>query len=420
MSGYLTQELRARGTAQVIVVLRAATGTGAAASVKEGRRLAGHFSSDPVGSTRALAASLRTQAPPCRFFPHLGVLLGTVDRDGLAALRQDPQVVSVGGAPALSPIRPPRVVAARLDRERTWGIERLGVPALWEKGLTGTGVLVAHLDTGVDGKHPALDGAVAHFAEFDEMGRAVQPVPKPHDTDEHGTHTAATIAGRPVRGRHVGVAPGARLASAIVIEGGDAVARVLAGMDWALGLGARVLSLSLGFRGWWTDFLAVTKILRRKGVLPVFAVGNEYAGRSRSPGNYREALSVGACGEDDKVPGFSSSERFARKWDPVVPDLVAPGVAVVSAKPGGGWQEMDGTSMATPHVAGLAALLLQAQPKITVTRLEKAILQSCARPRGMTADRGGHGIPSAEKALLALSGKPAKPAARVVRPRRKP
>jgi subtilisin len=402
VSAYLTQELNARGTARVIVVVRAATGTGAAASASESRRLVGHFSTARVGRSRALAASFGTSAPPCRFFPHLGVLLGTVDREGLAALRSDPQVVSVGGAPALSPIRPPRVAPARLDKARTWGIERLGVPALWDRGLTGTGVLVAHLDTGVDGRHPALAGAVAHFAEFDVMGRAVQPVPKPRDSDGHGTHTAATIAGRPVGGRHVGVAPGAQLASAVVIEGGDAVARVLAGMDWALGLGVRVLSLSLGFRGWWPDFLAITRILRRKGVLPVFAVGNEYAGSSRSPGNYREALSVGACGKDDQVADFSSSQRFDRKRDPVVPDLVAPGVGIVSAKPGGGYQEVDGTSMATPHVAGLAALLLQAKPNAKVSRVEKAILESCARPRGMSEERGGRGIPSAVKALAAL------------------
>ena len=222
-------------------------------------------------------------------------MLGTVDHDGLAALRADPEVVQVVGAPALSPIRPRAVRAAKLSSAYTWGLERLGAPALWERGLTGKGVLVGQLDTGIDGEHPTLQGAVAHFAEFDLMGREVTPPPKPKDSDEHGTHTAATIVGRAAGGRHVGMAPGAKLASAAVIEGGDAVARVLGGMDWALGKGVRVLSLSLGFRGYWPDFLAVTRILRRKGVLPVFAVGNEYAGSSRSPGNYSEALSVGAC-----------------------------------------------------------------------------------------------------------------------------
>jgi subtilisin family serine protease len=405
VSAYLMQELRSRGTARAIVVLRAATGTGASASLREGRELLRHFSRVPVSRAGALAASLGAPARACTFFPHLGVLLGTVDRDGLAALRADPRVVAVAGAPALSPIRPRRVEAARLVASRTWGIERLRVPALWDQGLSGAGVLVAHLDTGVDARHPALAGAVAHFAEFDFMGRERTPAPRPRDSDDHGTHTAATIAGRPVKGRHVGVAPGARLASAMVIEGGDAVARVLGGMDWSLGLGARVMSLSLGFRGWWPDFLAVTRILRRKGVLPVFAVGNEYAGQSRSPGNYPEALSVGACDARGRVAAFSSSERFSRRRDPVVPDLVAPGVGVVSAKPGGGWQSMDGSSMATPHVAGLAALLLEARPKATVARLERAILGSCARPPGMSEERGGRGIPDARAALERLLGR---------------
>lgn len=402
MSAYLYQEMRARGSAQVIVVVRSALGAGASASLREVLRLEKHFLRDPVTRSSALAASLGSSAPPCRIFPHLGVLLGTVDRDGLLALRSEPHVVTVVGAPALSPIRPRRRAAAKLEAAHTWGIERLGIPALWDRGLTGQGILVAHLDTGVDARHPALRGAVAHFAEFDVMGRAVQPSPSPRDTDDHGTHTAATVAGRPVNGRHVGVAPGARVASAVVIEGGDTVARVLAGMDWALELGARVLSLSLGFRGYWPDFLAVTRILRGKGVLPVFAVGNEYAGSSRSPGNYPEALSVGACDREDHVADFSSSQRFDRKRDPVVPDLVAPGVDVVSARPGGGYQSMDGTSMSAPHVAGLAALLLEAEPKARLLQLERSILASCRRPRGMPAERGGHGIPSAVRALEAL------------------
>jgi subtilisin family serine protease len=400
MSRYLEQELRSRGSARVIVVLRAAMGEGAIAAKRETRRIAPRFRK--AGSSLALARSLGREGEAFHVFPRLGVVLGTVDPEGLAALRSDPEVVDVVGAPALSPIRPNAVRAATLQSPLTWGIERLGAPALWQRGLTGKGVLVGHLDTGVDGAHPALAGAVAHFAEFDLLGREKKPAGKPRDSDEHGTHTAATIAGRAVSGRHVGMAPGARLASAIVIEGGDAVARVLGGMDWTLGLGVRVLSLSLGFRGYWPDFLAITRILRRKRVLPVFAVGNEYAGTSRSPGNYSEALSVGACDEKGRVADFSSSQRFDRKLDPVVPDLVAPGVDVVSAKPGGGYQSMDGTSMATPHVAGLAALLLEAEPKASVKTIEAAIFASCARPRGMAPERGGLGIPSGPLALEAL------------------
>jgi subtilisin len=400
MSRYLEQELCSRGSARVIVVLRAATGEGALAAKRETKRIAPRFRRG--GSSLALARSLGEGGEAYHVFPWLGVVLGTVDPSGLAALRADPEVVDVVGAPAISPIRPNAVRAAKLQSAATWGLERLGAPALWERGLTGKGVLVGHLDTGVDASHPALAGVVAHFAEFDLLGRQTKPAPKPRDSDEHGTHTAATIAGRAVAGRHVGMAPGARLASALVIEGGDAVARVLGGMDWTLGLGVRVLNLSLGFRGYWPDFLAITRILRRKRVLPVFAVGNEYAGSSRSPGNYPEALSVGACDEKGRVADFSSSQRFDRKLDPIVPDLVAPGVDVVSAKPRGGYQSMDGTSMATPHIAGLAALLLEAKPTASVKKLEAAIFASCARPGGMPLERGGLGIPSGLAALEAL------------------
>jgi subtilisin family serine protease len=317
----------------------------------------------------------------------------------LAALRADPRVWAVVGTPPISPVRPQRVAAARLVGRHTWGIEAMNVPAVWKEGLTGRGVLVGHLDTGVDAAHPALRGAVRAFTEFDRLGRGVRPAPRPHDTDDHGTHTAATIAGREVNGRAVGVAPGAELACAVVIEGGDVVARVLGGMDWAVGQGARVLSMSLGFRGWWEDFRPLVRLLRARNVLPVFAVGNEGPGTSRSPGNYPEALSVGAADRAGRVAGFSSSQRFRRRRDPVVPDLVAPGVDVISARPGGGYQAMDGTSMATPHVAGLAALLWEARPEATETQIERAILRACSLPPGVSADRAGRGIPDAVRAL---------------------
>jgi subtilisin len=193
------------------------------------------------------------------------------------------------------------------------------------------------------------------------------------EEDGHGTHTAGTIAGRTVGGRAIGMAPDAMLASAIVIEGGNANARILAGMEWVISQGARILSMSLGFRGYHDDFLAVTRILRQRGILPVFAVGNEGPGTSRSPGNYVEALSVGAMGEGEKVADFSSSRTFNRPNNPLVPDLVAPGVDVISAKRGGGCQSMDGTSMATPHIAGLAALLMQAAPDANIDHIEQAI-----------------------------------------------
>jgi subtilisin len=407
MSQQITQELRARGTAQVIVELKPAAAEETAAAAVSA--IEQHFTVSELSqdSALALAAGRAEPPPPVRYYPNLGLALGTVNRRGLAGLRADTtRVARVAGTPPLSLIRPTRVAAASPPQQTTWGIDALGVPQLWADGLDGDGVLVGHLDTGADGQHPALQGAIGSFAEFDQFGFEVEPTPAAHDTDDHGTHTAATIAGRPVDGRAVGVAPGASLSSAIVIEGGNVIARVLAGMDRFAGqvdtTRASILSMSLGFRGWLDDFLLITDALRARNILPVFAVGNEGPGTSRSPGNYHQALSVGAMDRDLTVADFSSSQRLARRLDPIVPDLVAPGVGVVSARPGGGFQAMDGTSMATPHVAGLAALLLQARPTATVDQLEQAIFASCQRPTGMREQRGGRGLPNASRALEEL------------------
>ena len=442
MSLQITQQLKATGIAQVIVVLKSpAAAAEATRSAVRGATRSGAFAltaaapaspfagleryftqsdlsinsqiadaglANPVrlGLTSGITRSPRKSEPPppVHVYPNLGIMLGTVTREGLAGLRSDDRVATVAGAPQFNLIKPMRVAAATLKTDITWGIKALGVTELWKQGLTGKGVRVAHLDTGADGTHPALRTAIVSFAELDAFGRVVKPSPAAHDTGEHGTHTAATIAGRQVQGRSVGVAPNAEIASAIVIEGGNVIARLLGGMDWALTQGVTVLSMSLGLPGFLEDFVPVTRILRTRNVLPVIAAGNEGAGRTRSPGNYAEALSVGAVNEQFIVAPFSSSQRFARKSDPIVPDVVAPGVDVISAKPGGGFQSMDGTSMATPHVAGLAALLFEAKKGATIDEVERAIFASCKPGPGMTQDRGNRGVPDAVKALQLLTG----------------
>jgi len=448
MANSLDDQLSAFGVAQVIVVLKNAppptsgakvsTKLAAAVPVTASRSLSGanealimrltkHFKVGEFSLDTALAAadkglaktkklvqsaganwyrrakSAKDPTPPARYFPNLGLLLGTVDKAGLSALKSEGQVAKIVAPPQISLIRPVSAAHTTPKKEITWGIRQLKADKLHTQGLTGLGVIVGHLDTGADGKHPALKTAFHGFAEFDMLGFEISPSPSAHDTDEHGTHTAGTIVGRTVGGRAIGVAPQAKLASAIVIEGGNVIARILAGMDWSIGQGARILNMSLGIRGFTEDFLSLTQILRNRGVLPVFAVGNEGAGTSRSPGNYAEALSIGAMGQDKRVPGFSSSREFARPTDPFVPDLVAPGVGIISAMPGGGYQEMDGTSMATPHISGLAALLMQAKPEATIDQIEKVILDSCATLAHVMRQRQNRGVPDAVKALALLN-----------------
>jgi subtilisin len=447
MANSVDADVQARGSAEVMVFLSAPAAASAGVSVgvasaagdtaaagavapdlaETTRSLIQHFLSDSNGdaaaaglsASRTAAVAVPRRGRPMRaaaaeagendggggplFFPNLGIMLGRVSEEGLAGLNADPRVEKVTGTPEISLIRPVRVASSTSTGQHTWGIKAMRVPTLWAEGLTGENVLVGHLDTGVDGTHPAFDGAIEAFAEFSSLGRQVSPDPQPFDTGQHGTHTAATIAARAVSGRNVGVAPGATLASAIVIEGGRVVARILGGMDWAVGNRVRILSMSLGLQGFEEDFLSLTQRLRAQGILPVFAVGNEGVGTSRYPGNYSEALSVGAHDRFGRVADFSSSQRFTRASDPVVPDLVAPGVGVISARPGGGFQAMDGSSMATPHVAGLAALLMQARPGATVDQVETAIFDSCRRAPALDPERCNRGMPDAVGALKALT-----------------
>jgi subtilisin len=437
MSAQIDQELKATGVAQVIVVLKSHLPVPATAAGKPTVKLAAamqpldqteacrelkcHFAPSDMSQNFALASAglgqqaalagttakaLRKQPParpPFKYYPNLGVMFGTVTLQGLASLRADPRVESITGAPFISLIKPVKIQAADAPEDATWGIKNLGIEPLWKKGLTGKGIKIGHLDTGVDGTHETLQTAIAAFVEMDSLG---EPLPgrAPHDTDDHGTHTAGTIAGRGIGNRRIGVAPQGQLCSAIVIEGGNVVGRVLGGLDWAVQQNVKLISMSLGFRGWWEDFIPIVRILRERNILPVIAVGNEGPGTSRSPGNYPEVLSVGAHDERRAVASFSSSQRFQRAKEPRVPDLVSPGVNVVSAKPGGGYQMMSGSSMATPHIAGLAALLFEAVPTASANQVEEAIFGSCTLDPPMTPDRANRGFPNAPKALAKLTG----------------
>ena len=295
---------------------------------------------------------------------------------------------------------------ARLNRSEpspglTWGLQLLNIQECWQQGFTGAGVRVGHLDTGVDGKHPALRGRLADFREFDQDGFPV-PQAEPWDSSAHGTHTAGLICGGCTDDLALGVAPQAQLCSGLVIEGGKSLVRVLAGLDWMFDCQVRVLCLSLGMPIYNPLYEIVLSRLKRAGVLVIAPVGNRGTGRSCSPANYPGVIAVGALDPGDRVVRFSGSQQFKRATGFFKPDLVAPGVDIPSAQPGGGLQVRSGTSMAAAYVAGVAALLFQAQPHATPSEVEAALLATCTPFSQSSEYRAGRGLVNPVEALNAV------------------
>ncbi len=330
--------------------------------------------------------------------------------DALAALPGVDRVIAnfavrLVGAERQGPASP----AAATVEDRTWGLDRIQATRVQDElGIDGTGIRVATLDTGVDIAHPDLAGRMATddpadpaypggWLEFDGAGNPVQSVP--HDSAEHGTHVSGTIHGGAASGVRIGVAPGATMMHGLVIPGGGGTfSQVAAGMQWAIapfdnagvpaGEPADVINMSLGpeFGGYMDELVTPSRNAYAAGVVLVASSGNCGIDCHGSPGNVFENIAVGNTTVSDDV-NDSSSGGVAEKsgfLDPpadwpatwTVPDVSAPGTDVLSAAPGGGYQEMTGTSMASPHVAGTVALLREAAPELTPAQVLDALKAS--------------------------------------------
>ncbi|WP_029137646.1 S8 family peptidase [Nakamurella lactea] len=273
---------------------------------------------------------------------------------------------------------------------------QIGAPAAWAAGQDGTGATVAVLDSGIDTSHPDLDdGVVTLQRDFTGSGST-------NDELGHGTHVASIIAGtgEASDGANRGVAPGAHLLNGRVLNaaGEGDTSWVIDAMEWAAANGADVINLSLGEKGNYTDgsdpaAMAVDSISQRYDTLVVIAAGNEgnngTSGTVTTPGTATTALTVGAVTDSDSIAYFSSvGPRFGD--DAIKPDIVAPGDGIVAARAAGTnigdpvddlYTSMSGTSMATPHVAGAAAILRAARPDLSAQAL-KSVLMASAQPTG--------------------------------------
>jgi len=274
-----------------------------------------------------------------------------------------------------------------------WNISRIRADQVWSSlHISGTGAVAAGMDTGVDWIHPALQ---VNYRGYNPHGPhnhtgnwfdAVNGSQYPMDDHGHGTHTLGIAVGQ----GGIGVAPGARWIGVKVLNSGGYGydSWIHAGFQWLLapaGDPARapdVVNCSWGSdNGSLTTFQADLRALRAAGILPVFANGNAgpVEGSVGSPASLPEAFAVGAIDEYDQVANFSS--RGPSPWGEVRPHVAAPGVHISSSLPGGLYGEWSGTSMAAPHVSGLAALLRSVSPTLSITHAA-FLITSTAVPLG--------------------------------------
>ncbi|WP_329117424.1 S8 family serine peptidase [Streptomyces sp. NBC_01465] len=288
-------------------------------------------------------------------------------------------------------------VSAALDQS----VPQIGAPTAWAAGYDGKGVKVAVLDTGIDATHPDLSDRIDEARNFSDSADTV-------DRFGHGTHVADTIVGSGAAsgGKYKGVAPGARLLIGKVLgdNGSGSDSTVLAGMEWAAHSGAKVVSMSLGADtstdGTDPMSQAVNDLTKETGTLFVIAAGNSGPDATTlgTPGSADAALTVAAVDKQDKIAPFSS--RGPRFGDNALkPDIAAPGVNIVAARAAGtamgtpvdaDYTSASGTSMATPHVSGAAAIIAQEHPDWSAADIKGALMSSAkVLPDGAFAEGSG-------------------------------
>ncbi|MGW2558613.1 S8 family peptidase [Streptomyces sp. NPDC001514] len=313
------------------------------------------IAAEPERMVYALPITAPQQAPT-EFFP---------------AYRSDEEVVARHTRAEIAAAQGP----AWDEQNWTWGLQAIRANL---SSLTGRDVKIAVLDTGVDTDHPDLVGRIEATTSF-VPGEVVE------DGNGHGTHCIGTAAGsaNPQQGPRYGVACDARILAAKVLSnaGSGPDGQILAGMAWAVARGARVISMSLGARVRPGELFPQTyeKLAQRaleRGTVIVAAAGNDSGRPPRiepvsRPANCPSIVAVSAL-DKALTPSFFSNGGINGQGGEI--NIAAPGRDVRSAAPGGGYQSLSGTSMATPHVAGVLALLAQGNPNASAADLKASLL----------------------------------------------
>jgi|GEM_PF-1598837 len=275
----------------------------------------------------------------------------------------------------------------------------IGAVEAWSMGYTGRNVTVAVVDSGIDYTHPSLGNCTSVGVNCRVKGGYdfVNTDSNPMDDNGHGTHVAGIVGmSRTVYNGYnlSGVAPNVTFYALKVLNAGGSGSNsdVIAAMDWAVSHNADIITLSLGTTELPNNGLSIMSIVSdaavERGVVVTIAAGNEGpgAGTIDQPGDAKKVITVGSANDhgtdsvsDDDVYGFYHSNRGPSMFGRLDPDVVAPGYYIQSTKRGGGFVEMSGSSMATPHVAGAAALLLDAKPNLTAVQVRSLLMHTATK-----------------------------------------
>jgi subtilisin len=292
------------------------------------------------------------------------------------------------------------VHALDTELDNSWGVEHIGAGTVHDEGNKGAGVKVAIIDTGINHTHPDLDDNYAGGYDY------VNDDNDPMDDAGHGTHCAGIVAAEDNEEGVVGVAPEAELYAVKVLDssGSGYVDDVIAGIQWAIDNDMQVLSMSLGADVGSESLKAACDKAYASGIVVVAAAGNDYTRRGRwepdtvdCPAKYDSVIAVGATDQADERASFSST-------GPDV-ELAAPGVNIYSTVIDG-YDTKSGTSMACPHVAGTAALVIASG--ITDNDAVRLHLQQTADDLGSTGQDTwyGYGLVDADEAALPDGNQP--------------
>lgn len=398
----------------------------------------GAYVFDQLGKTagqtqQALLALLESRGLQHRSFWIANMILVKADLQFIQILAERDDVAHIYANPQVrldvQPIEPDQDATANLEAEQSveWNIALVGAPTVWQEGYTGQGVVIAGQDTGYEWEHQALkskyrgwDGAAVdhnynwHDAIHETGSDCGADAVEPCDDWGHGTHTMGTMVGDDGDGYQIGMAPGARwIGCRNMNEGVGSPATYSECYEWFLAptdldgenprpdLAPDVINNS------WTCppkegcddpgvLLTVVQNLRAAGIVTVHAAGNDGSGcrTVNTPASiYAESFTVGATDDEDNIAGFSSRGPVSIDGSfRLKPDISAPGVGITSSLLNGSYGWNSGTSMAAPHVAGLVALLISADPALRgqVDEIEQ-IIRRTAQPR--TSEQGCGDLP---------------------------